>query len=150
MPGRCGRPDLRSEPRFARSALAGERSGSAQTGSLSVRQPQHLMLARPCDGRIKQAGDADSVWQTTLDGSFDSRATRSSVVTPASISESQCRPRAIALTILSPVSERIGAHKPRIRLRERQFRLSFSSIRPTLRYIKFPIRIRIRLMPLRI
>jgi hypothetical protein len=29
-------------------------------------------------------------------------------------------------------------------------RLSFSPIRPTLRHIKFPIRIRLRLMPLRI
>jgi hypothetical protein len=37
----------------------------------SVRQPEHLMLARPRDRRVEQAGDADSVWQSALDGGLD-------------------------------------------------------------------------------
>ena len=38
---------------------------------LSVREPEHLMLARPCDRRVEQASDADPVWQSTFDGGFD-------------------------------------------------------------------------------
>ena len=37
----------------------------------SVREPQHLMLARPRDRRVEQAGDADAMWQSTFDGGFD-------------------------------------------------------------------------------
>ena len=38
---------------------------------LSVREPEHLMLARPIDRRVEQAGDADPVWQPTFDGGID-------------------------------------------------------------------------------
>jgi hypothetical protein len=41
-----------------------------QAARLSVRQPEHLMLPRPCDRRIEQAGHADPVRQTTLDGAL--------------------------------------------------------------------------------
>ena len=37
----------------------------------SGREPQHLMLTRPRDRRVEQAGDADPVWQPTFDGGFD-------------------------------------------------------------------------------
>ena len=37
----------------------------------STREPEHLMLARPRDRRVEQAGDADTVWQSTFDGGFD-------------------------------------------------------------------------------
>jgi hypothetical protein len=36
-----------------------------------VREPQHLVLVRPPDGRIEQAGNADPVRQPTFDGGFD-------------------------------------------------------------------------------
>ena len=36
-----------------------------------VREPDHLVLARPRDRRVEQAGDADPVWQSTFDGGFD-------------------------------------------------------------------------------
>jgi hypothetical protein len=38
---------------------------------LSEHQPEHLMLARPRDGRIEQTGDADAVRETTFQGGFD-------------------------------------------------------------------------------
>ena len=37
----------------------------------SGREPQHLMLTRPRDRRVEQAGDADPVWQSIFDGGFD-------------------------------------------------------------------------------
>jgi hypothetical protein len=36
-----------------------------------VREPEHLMLARPRDRRVEQAGDADPVRQSTFDGGLD-------------------------------------------------------------------------------
>jgi hypothetical protein len=98
-------------------------------GSSSVREPQHLLLTRPCDRCIEEAGDADSARKPTIDSRFDeawreeasdivmltwrllhaSRAAMASIVAvPVSISDSHCRPRAIALTSLSRLSERIG------------------------------------------
>jgi hypothetical protein len=38
---------------------------------LSVREPKHLVLARPRDRRVEEAGDADPAWQSTFDGSRD-------------------------------------------------------------------------------
>jgi hypothetical protein len=38
---------------------------------VSMREPEHLMLVRPRDRRIEQAGDADPVWQPTFDGGLD-------------------------------------------------------------------------------
>ena len=46
-------------------------SGTAARNRPSVREPQHLMLARPRDRRVEQAGDADPVWQSAFDGGFD-------------------------------------------------------------------------------
>jgi hypothetical protein len=34
-------------------------------------ESQHLMLSRPSDRCIEQAGDADSARQSTVDGGFD-------------------------------------------------------------------------------
>jgi hypothetical protein len=39
--------------------------------SSSVREPQHLLLTRPCDRCIEEAGDADSARQPTIDGGLD-------------------------------------------------------------------------------
>jgi hypothetical protein len=36
-----------------------------------VREPEHLVLARPADRRVEQAGDADAVRQPTLDSGCD-------------------------------------------------------------------------------
>jgi hypothetical protein len=41
----------------------------ARQRAASVRQ--HLLLTRPCDRCVEQAGDADPVWQPTCDGGFD-------------------------------------------------------------------------------
>jgi hypothetical protein len=103
--------------------VAGERD------RISGREPEHLVLARPVDRGIEQAGDADPVRQSTFDRSFDEgrreegqrdrhidvaraaglRAAISSIVAvAASISDSHWRSRAIAVTSLARVSERIG------------------------------------------
>ena len=37
----------------------------------SLRQSQHLMLRRPGDGRVEQAGDADPVRQSAIDSGRD-------------------------------------------------------------------------------
>jgi hypothetical protein len=37
----------------------------------SMRESQHLMLTRPCDRRIEQAGDTDSARQPTTDSGLD-------------------------------------------------------------------------------
>jgi hypothetical protein len=37
----------------------------------SMRESQHLMLTRPCDRRIEQAGDSDSARQPTIDSGLD-------------------------------------------------------------------------------
>jgi hypothetical protein len=37
---------------------------------VSVREPQHLKLARPRDRRVEQARDAGPVWQSPFDGGF--------------------------------------------------------------------------------
>jgi hypothetical protein len=39
--------------------------------SSSVREPQHLLLTRPCDRCIEEAGDTDSARQPTIDSLFD-------------------------------------------------------------------------------
>jgi hypothetical protein len=36
-----------------------------------MRESQHLMLTRPCDRRIEQAGDSDSARQPTIDSGLD-------------------------------------------------------------------------------
>ena len=36
-----------------------------------MREPEHLMLARPRDRRVEQAGDADPMRQPAIDGGFD-------------------------------------------------------------------------------
>jgi hypothetical protein len=36
-----------------------------------VREPEDLVLARPRDWRVEQAGGADPVWQPTFDGGLD-------------------------------------------------------------------------------
>jgi hypothetical protein len=36
-----------------------------------MRESQHLMLTRPCDRRIEQAGDTDSARQPTIDSGLD-------------------------------------------------------------------------------
>ena len=87
------------------------------------------MLARPADRRVEQAGDADPVWQPTFDGGLDEArrqegqrdrhmdvallqascaAMPSIVAVPALMSDSHCRPRAMAVTSLTLVPERIG------------------------------------------
>jgi hypothetical protein len=40
-------------------------------GSSSVREPQHLLLTRPCDRCIEEAGDTDSARKPTIDSRFD-------------------------------------------------------------------------------
>jgi hypothetical protein len=42
-----------------------------RAGRLSERHPEHVMLARPRDGRIEQAGNSDPVREPTFHGSFD-------------------------------------------------------------------------------
>jgi hypothetical protein len=37
----------------------------------SMREPEHLVLARPADRRVEQAGDADPVRQSAFDGGLD-------------------------------------------------------------------------------
>jgi hypothetical protein len=37
----------------------------------SVREPQHLLLTRPCDRCIEEAGDTDSARKPTIDSRFD-------------------------------------------------------------------------------
>jgi hypothetical protein len=37
----------------------------------SVREPQHLLLTRPCDRCIEKAGDTDSARQATIDSGLD-------------------------------------------------------------------------------
>jgi hypothetical protein len=37
----------------------------------SVSEPEHLMLTRPSDRRIEQAGDADAARQPTVNGCLD-------------------------------------------------------------------------------
>jgi hypothetical protein len=37
----------------------------------SVCEPEHLLLTRPCDRCIEQAGDADSAWKLTIDSGLD-------------------------------------------------------------------------------
>jgi hypothetical protein len=36
-----------------------------------VREPQHLLLTRPCDRCVEEAGDTDSARQPTIDSSLD-------------------------------------------------------------------------------
>jgi hypothetical protein len=36
-----------------------------------VREPQHLLLTRPCDRCIEETGDTDSARKPTIDSSFD-------------------------------------------------------------------------------
>jgi hypothetical protein len=36
-----------------------------------VREPEHLVLARPPNRRVEQAGDTDPMWQSTSDGGLD-------------------------------------------------------------------------------
>jgi putative tryptophan/tyrosine transport system substrate-binding protein len=60
------------------AALTGIVGGAAATpllgaraqrcGRLSVREPEHAVLARPADRRVEQAGDADAARQSTFDG----------------------------------------------------------------------------------
>jgi hypothetical protein len=38
---------------------------------LSVREPEHLVLAGPADRRVEQAGDADPAGQPAFDGGYD-------------------------------------------------------------------------------
>jgi hypothetical protein len=37
----------------------------------SLREPQHLLLTRPCDRCFEETGDTDSARQPTIDSSFD-------------------------------------------------------------------------------
>ena len=37
----------------------------------SVREPQHLLLTRPCDRCIEKAGDTDAARQPTIDSGLD-------------------------------------------------------------------------------
>jgi hypothetical protein len=79
----------------------------------------------PCDRCIEQTGDPDPKRQSTVDGCFDeARGEKGQrdrhmyvaltagfpkgVAVPASISDSHSRPRAIAVTSLTRVSERTG------------------------------------------
>jgi hypothetical protein len=55
----------------ASSAAVGNIPTPCTVQSPSVRQPEHLMLARPRDRRVEQAGDADPVRQSAFDGGFD-------------------------------------------------------------------------------
>jgi hypothetical protein len=93
-----------------------------------VGEPEQLMLMRPRDRCIEETGDTDSAREPTVDGGLDQSARKASeiviwtwrllqasraamasmVAVPASISASQCRPRAIAVTSLSRLSERMG------------------------------------------
>ena len=50
---------------------AGGDDGRARGTRSSVREPEHLVLVCPRDGRIEQAGNADPVRQSAFDGGFD-------------------------------------------------------------------------------
>jgi hypothetical protein len=54
------------KPELRRTAWAGRWRGAA-----SVREIQHLMLTRPRDRRVEEAGDADPLGQSTVDRGFD-------------------------------------------------------------------------------
>jgi hypothetical protein len=79
-----------------------------------VREPQHLLLTRPCDRCVEEAGDTDSARQPTIDSSLDEERYRhadvalSTIAVPVSISDSHRRSRAIAVTSLTRASARIG------------------------------------------
>jgi hypothetical protein len=51
----------------------------------SAREPEHLLLTRPCDRCIEEAGDTDSAWPRA--------AMPSIVAVPVPISDSHCRSR---------------------------------------------------------
>src|SRR5262249_50705795 len=102
-------------------------AGLAQTtpeARPSVREPEHLMLARPHDRRVEQAGDADPCGRRASAAALTRIGARkaseivmltwrllqasrpaipSTVAAPASISDNHCRPRAMAVTSLTRV-----------------------------------------------
>jgi hypothetical protein len=75
---RWDRSDQRTEGRrltvevYCRGRVpATPRNGLLTVRRLSVSEPEHLVLLRPPDRRIKQAGNADPMRQSTFDGGFD-------------------------------------------------------------------------------
>ena len=77
---------------------------------------KHLVLLGPCGGQVGEAGNAHAMGKSTVNRRFDEigreERERDRHIdlsnAPATISASQCRPRAIAAMSVARVSARIG------------------------------------------
>jgi hypothetical protein len=77
----CVRNRLHCHGGWRHGSIAGHRGDAAATPRLSsraqkcrrlsVREPEHPVLARPADRRVEHAGDADPMWQAAIDGGLD-------------------------------------------------------------------------------